>query len=222
MAKLLRDYDMATQLLITEINKDISHGKGFRKIEEKLDTLVEIYLSHLDDKKTLILELKKLSINSNYSLLISNYTDNISKQLKKWNSIDLNNTNTFTLIKKYLRPIETQLTELQYKNNEYIVTTAIMKSVLSQYILTSFDTKKLPEALYWKGLVESDYSSLDLYSLSELYHTECILKFPKSPFAKKCYKSLEDSIKYGFTGSSGTHIPKETIKELKKLKDLMK
>jgi hypothetical protein len=222
MAKLLRDYDKASQLLVAEINKDIQQVKGFQKIEEKLDSLVEIHLGHMDNSEGLLKELRKLSINSNYALLISNYTDNIVKQLAEWKKIDLNNTDEFDLIKKYLKPIETELSELQYKNNSFIVSTSIMKSVLAQYILTSFDTKKLPEALYWRGLIENEYSSLDLYSLGELYHTECILKFPKSSFAKKCYKRLEDSIKFGFTGSSGTHIPKATLNELKKLKDLLK
>jgi hypothetical protein len=222
MAKLLRDYQMASQLLLSEIQKDLSRVRYFRDIEKNLDILVGIHLTHLNDKDLLIKEIKKLSLNTSFSILISQYTENIQKQLKKWEGINLDNTNVFNLIKKYLKPIESELVDLQIVKNDYLVTTSTMKATLSQYILTSFDTKKLPEALYWRGLIESEYTSLDLYSLGELYHTECILRFPKSRFAKKCYQSLEKSIMYGFTGSSGTHIPQTTKKELKKLRDLIK
>ena len=55
--------------------------------------------------------------------------------------------------------------------------------------------------------------------IHENYYESCIKNVPHSPISKKCYKRLEESIKIGYSGSSGTNIPVEVEIWLNKLKE---
>lgn len=50
----------------------------------------------------------------------------------------------------------------------------------------------------------SDISTMDLH---ENYYESCIRNQPRSAVSKVCFQRLEESVRMGYTGSSGTHIP---------------
>ena len=225
MALLLRDYEHASSILKDEVQKDIIRGKDFRAIETKLNLLTSIQLSKLNNKKKLLSYLSSLKLHSNYTLLIDAYTGSIKKSLKRWKGIEtsrITEKKLSKLLKKFLMPIEKGLSNIYFSTQKDIVTMAQMKSILSEFILLNPESKKIAEALYWRGAIENKYTALDIYSLGELYYKECISKYPQSPFAKKCYKNLKKSIEMGFTGSSGTHIPQAILLELKSYKKMIK
>jgi hypothetical protein len=65
------------------------------------------------------------------------------------------------------------------------------------------------------------YLTLDqdfFMDFDRMYLRTCIQEYPKSPIAKKCYNLLEESIYLGYSGSSGTHIPLDVMKELNRFK----
>ena len=54
-----------------------------------------------------------------------------------------------------------------------------------------------------------------------MYFEQCMQKHPKSIIARRCYDAYHDAIYEGFTGSSGTHVPKEFKDKLKKYKEMV-
>jgi hypothetical protein len=64
----------------------------------------------------------------------------------------------------------------------------------------------LPEHLFWV--------------LHEAYYEACIRLLPRSPQAAECFRSLEESVLLGYTGTRGTVVPSDVLKRLKDLKEL--
>ena len=76
------------------------------------------------------------------------------------------------------------------------------------------------EALYYLGLI---YARLPLYVINEMpqfYLELCIREFPGTPDAKKAYSLYRELTAYGYTGSSGMHLPEDIKAELRELKSI--
>ena len=43
---------------------------------------------------------------------------------------------------------------------------------------------------------------------------------PKTPLARQCFAQLSDRLYFGFTGSSGTHLPDDELARLATLRQL--
>ena len=79
-------------------------------------------------------------------------------------------------------------------------------------------SSSIPEVLYWLAVVDREMTNSIFYSFADLYLKECMLKFPESGTAMKCYKEYESEMIFGYTGSAGTNIPREVLEDLKYLK----
>lgn len=123
--------------------------------------------------------------------------------------------------------IDTYLSKFE-DDKEKIVTgsediTLLMASgFLSKYMSENNVGDAASEILYWLSIAERRLSHSYFFSLSDLYLKECIVKAPKNPWAKKCFDEYEDALTFGYTGSSGTEIPKEEKVELERLRSLIK
>ena len=76
------------------------------------------------------------------------------------------------------------------------------------------------EALYYLGLI---YARLPLYVINEMpqfYLELCIREFPGTAYAKKAFALYRELTAYGYTGSSGMHLPEDVKAELKELKNV--
>ena len=102
------------------------------------------------------------------------------------------------------------------------VTLLVASGVLSHYLNDKPQSKLAPQILFWLGVADKQLGSTYLFSLGDLYLKECIQQYPKSTFAKKCYREYEDNLIFGYSGSSGTDIPEDEKKELARLKALIK
>jgi len=97
----------------------------------------------------------------------------------------------------------------------------IANGILAQYAFTHPQDPDMAIAIYYIGMAEKELNTLSFYSLAESYFRECIIRFPKHEIAPKCYDEYEESMNFGFTGSSGVHLPPNIKKELKTLKALI-
>jgi hypothetical protein len=141
--------------------------------------------------------------------------------LEKWKKFDINsmkNINDF--INKNLKPLEDAKDKVN--SGEHDITLLISSGVLTKFLNDNPSTDLTPSILYWLAVAEHRLSTTYFFSLSDLYLKECINQFPKSDYAKKCYQEYEDNLVFGYSGSSGTDIPKEERQELDRLKALMK
>jgi hypothetical protein len=93
--------------------------------------------------------------------------------------------------------------------------------VLSSFLFLNPSSKLAPEISYWTGWIEKRLKRENFMSSGDLFLEQCIRKYPNSPFAQDCFKELEESIEFDFSGSSGTFIPDDVKAELQELKSLI-
>ncbi len=80
--------------------------------------------------------------------------------------------------------------------------------------------KHRPEALFLLGLAYGSPKDPLLFDLNSLYFEACIRENPRTELARRAYKRLQDEVYFGFTGSSGTHVPPDELERLAALRKL--
>lgn len=143
-----------------------------------------------------------------------------SDDLDKWRNFKPADAGEISIfIGKNLKPLD--LKKEQMLTGEKDMTLLISSGVLFNYLIEKPDTKLTPEILYWLSFGEKRLSLSHYFSLGDTYLKDCIRKYPESSFARKCYAEYADSIEAGYSGSSGTNIPREEKAELDDLKNLI-
>lgn len=123
-------------------------------------------------------------------------------------------------IEKHLSPLDLKK-EIIFMGEEDI-TLLISSGVLLNFLVENPTSELAPEILYWLSMSEHRMGQSYFFSLGDLYLKDCIKKYPKSPYAKKCYQEYADSIEAGYSGSGGTDIPPNEKQELIKLKSYLR
>src|SRR5690606_748058 len=84
------------------------------------------------------------------------------------------------------------------------------EAILSRYVHGAREkTADLGEAYYLLGVVSEMTEHSIWINRSEFYLESAIRLAPSEPFALKAYALLEENVLFGYTGSSGTHIPED-------------
>lgn len=76
------------------------------------------------------------------------------------------------------------------------------------------------KALYLLGQVYEVLDELGAWNLHEVYYEQCIRQFPATQRAHQCYNRLEASVYFGYSGSSGIHLPAYERVRLQELKGI--
>jgi tetratricopeptide (TPR) repeat protein len=76
------------------------------------------------------------------------------------------------------------------------------------------------EALFMLGLCASALKSPLLWDVDLLFFEACIRENPKSALSRQCFGQLSDRLYFGYTGSSGTHVPEDELERLSTLREL--
>lgn len=76
------------------------------------------------------------------------------------------------------------------------------------------------EALFLLGLCTGALKSPLLWDVDLLFFEACIRENPKSALARQCFTQLSDRLYFGYTGSSGTHLPEDELERLSTLRAL--
>lgn len=142
-------------------------------------------------------------------------------ELEKWKNFDASkivSVNEF--IHKNLEGIEAAKEKVT--SGEHDITLLIASGVLSKFLNDHPTAETAPKILYWLSIAERRLSNTYFFSLGDIYLKECIIQFPASPYAKKCYQEYEENVLFGYSGSSGTDVPPEEKRELDRLKKLLK
>lgn len=91
-------------------------------------------------------------------------------------------------------------------------------SVIHDLLQTKSDANQSAEAFHLAGVAYEVLSPRSLEDLHEIYYEACIRRAPHTPTAELCLKRYEGSIYNGYTGSGGTHIPKEIYIHINELR----
>jgi tetratricopeptide (TPR) repeat protein len=98
----------------------------------------------------------------------------------------------------------------------YLRASSYLHDFLSRYP-NSPDTSKV---LLLLGTCYEMLQAPELWFVHELYYEACIRKSPYTEIAQTCFTKYEQSIFFGYSGSSGVSLPWDVKKNLKELKKL--
>lgn len=101
------------------------------------------------------------------------------------------------------------------------ISNLVVSGSLNEYLQKQPTSATTPAILYWLAVVDREMTHSFFYSLADMYLKECLLKFPESAVANRCYKEYEKQMILGYTGSAGTNIPQEVLEDLKSLKSFV-
>lgn len=104
-------------------------------------------------------------------------------------------------------------------NNSYKVDYLIASGVLAHFYFENQTSTMAPELNYWLGWMEKRLKRDEFMSSGDLFLKQCIKRYPKHPVAKDCLEEYKESLMFDFSGSSGTHIPRDLQNELDQLID---
>ncbi len=78
------------------------------------------------------------------------------------------------------------------------------KVAAKMFYLTGQTYEMIPDHLFW--------------TMHESFYSACVNQLPHSEQAMQCYRSFEESVVLGYSGSSGTRIPPDVMEELTALR----
>lgn len=95
--------------------------------------------------------------------------------------------------------------------------------LLHRYVASTMDLpKRVGEAYYLLGVVESRVGRSFWASQAEFFLETAIRMGPKERYAEAAFKLLEEFLVSGYTGSAGTNIPPDVVGRLRELDELIK
>jgi hypothetical protein len=93
-------------------------------------------------------------------------------------------------------------------------------SELHEVLNKNLSKEDLGQALFLTGQAYEAIRDLDFLNLNENYFESCVRLVPHSKWSSKCFKKYEESIYFGYSGSSGVQIPIEEQVKLRELQSL--
>lgn len=221
---IVRNFDKAMPLYDQVIESYPDNKASQENVEKSLARKVYYYVRVKRDLAGLSESLKKNQKNKALPTLVTKRIKALAQaaeKMKKEGYPEFTEAQQADL-KKY---VETQLQEELKGNFSPAVTKEIsylkVSSVLYKYLDQHPETPLKPEILYWLSFCERRYEQKAFYSLPELYLKQCVLEFPEAPVAKSCLQEYQDLVTMAYTGSSGTHIPKDVEREIKAMKEMV-
>lgn len=142
--------------------------------------------------------------------------------IEEWkNEAPKNFTNSSDLLNEAERLMERASQLQKYPsdgsgNIYYLRATSCLHDFLRQYP----DSADVAKVLLLLGTCYETLQAPELWFVHELYYEACIRKSPNTQIAESCYDKYEQSVFFGYSGSSGLSLPKEAKKHLKELKKL--
>ena len=140
-----------------------------------------------------------------------------------YKGLDWNNKNSplniDQMISKVLIPIEKEGGLNNYE--ELNIKLLFVSGIISRYLEGNKNKTGTAAYLYWLSKGERQLARHYLFNIADVYLKDCITKFSKDPYAKKCFKEYEENLIFGYSGSAGTNIPEEEKKELERLKKIV-
>ncbi|MCO4792259.1 MAG: hypothetical protein KC493_01005 [Bacteriovoracaceae bacterium] len=213
---------------LQKINKKVgpNGAEGYldRSINQALRRMLTIYTKVYFRPDKAITLLSKYENHKGLSKMVREDVQNWMKQLRKWRNSKTNyklnkEADLRKFISSHLDPIIKE--ERSVEDGSHDVTLLVASGFLTKFLNQRGKSDLVPEILYWLSIADRTLNFNFFYSLSDVYLKECIVKYPKSTFASKCYKEYEQNVIFGYSGSGGTSIPEEEKKELQRLKKIL-
>jgi hypothetical protein len=214
---LLRNQNIPPGMLVDD---KVINGELYLSLRR----ILSIYIKIEPEPVKAIAFLQKYSHDKSISKMTKVDIDAWIKSLEKWKNFDFTKIDSISnFIDKNLAVLESsESSKIKIYSGEDDITLLFSAGVLSKFLNDNPKSEMTPQILYWLAIAEKRLSSTYFFSLGDIYLKECIVQFPKSTYAKKCYQEYEENILFGYSGSSGTDIPLDEKRELDRLKKFLK
>lgn len=217
---LIRNFNESEKYLNLAIERALKESRS-HELYSSLRRMISIYTKISYDYSKAKNFTEKYSTNKQMPRLAQGLVASWDEGLLKWKDFSPQKvTDLEKFIRTYLSPLE-ELKEVTGEGQNDI-TLLIASGVLSKYLNDNPNAKNTAEILYWLSVAERRLSNTYFFTISDLYLKDCVKKYSKSPFARKCYNLYERNIEEGFMGSSGLDIPPSEKRELVKLKSYLR
>jgi hypothetical protein len=217
-----RRYEAALSEFKKAIQQKLDRGQDFFGVDKavRYALAVTVKVDKSPEKSLQVIEL--IEKNSNTPFYLKQNVLGWKKALLEWkNEKPVKRDNpqqVLTLVKSLIRKADQASVGSFDKSGEIYYLRAL--SDLHLLMLTDLKQDSLGEVLYLTGLSYESVRDLSVWSLHENYYESCIRAVPQSKWAKLCYQKLEESVYFGYTGSSGVRVPMDVMVRLQELQKL--
>lgn len=220
---VLRNYDKALPMYNGLINEYPGNKISVDKLETALKRKIAIFARIKRSPAEAIASLEKDYANKNIPPYLHKNIESWLALFRMWSKEKDPNISKAT-DKEILTFVEKQMKKqtwdkFQESSNPRAVSYLRVSGVLYDYLYSHPKTKIIPEILYYLAICDRELNNNFFYSLAELYLKECVMKYPTTRIAKKCFIQYEEIITSSFTGSAGTDIPEDVKQELKNMSE---
>ncbi len=141
--------------------------------------------------------------------------------LKELNMISVqgNRPVAFNELKQYVSEYLGNLDDLIMSNQwnaDQEVQRVWLRGQLYHYLNRNPDASETPIILYWLAVVDRSIAYNFYFSMTDLYLKQCVLKYPKHPYARRCYQEYREYIDYTYT-RNGDPIPEGIKNEIREI-----
>jgi hypothetical protein len=191
-----------TEVLIDKFFENIN----YKAIDKILEIEQDLFLKILNEPKKLSKRYQKRSnIEAPYSVKQKTWSSELDKSVNIRKQ-DLLYTTADKFIEKRIGLFASEQKRIQLK---YLI------GRLSHFLHEAKEQEQA-RVLYYLGSLENRLDHA-YYSVDNLYLIECLDKYPKDIYAKKCFNEFVDQVNFSFTGSKGIKIPESVQKMIKEL-----
>lgn len=220
---LVRNYKEAIPLFEKLIKDFPKSGLTSKQLDESLKRLLQYYVRTEQNTQATLKSIDKLLMNKKMP-------QENKRQLLTWEKYfkaqgdkktETSEVKSETELKKWID--DREALALTYGTGSLrFVADLETQHQLYKWLEATQNSKMKPWFLYYSA-DQSQYNRASLFDMtSELYLIECIQVYPASPAAQKCLDLFKEIKVESFTGSSGTHVPDSTYRQIKKFEELIK
>jgi hypothetical protein len=96
-----------------------------------------------------------------------------------------------------------------------------LRGQLYHYLNQRAIANEIPKLLYWISITDRAISYAYYFSLADIYLKQCVLEYPKHPYAKRCLAEYKTYMHYNYT-RRGLKIPSGIQEELAQMENALK
>ena len=202
-----RQYDAGYKMVLANINgADKNKDKNF-KIDRVVQLGLLISVQYLRDEERTRKIIQAIEKNPSLPVYLKRSNEVWKKSVENWSH--QGNINSLAQIRSLVKSRISEIEDMR----------AI--SALLQLSINDLTQDELGEALLLTGQSYEALHAISLMSLDENYYESCIRKTPETKWAQVCLEKLSDSLTMSYSGSSGTHIPRQVKALLEELKNVI-
>ena len=140
------------------------------------------------------------------------------------NGIGDNKQISFATLEKYANRFlgnVTPLTSGGQATAEEEVERVWLRGQLYHYLNQRARADEIPKLLYWISVIDRSISYSYYFSLADIYLKQCVLEYPKHPYARRCLAEYKTYMHYTYT-RRGLKIPSGIQAELAQMENALK